>query len=1017
MTEYAYALGETYPSARATPELVGREKELKQIYAAIRDTSQSYVIYITGEGGIGKTRLVKHLLHHPPEDIEVVVAQDIIDFYHARVHSLVGFISALLDLVPPLADFINSYLSSHALDSLARAEQEGLSRKEALSRSKEVIELIDQFTQEHRLVLVFDTTERLVVEQDPVQKSLELQAERAILLEWLLADFFPAVQNIVVLWAGRPESGALKNVLEQQLRNVKYLHIALQGLPQDKVHEYMEAVAKSAEIGGQPQETRIAETIRSWSEEQQLVLFYCLHDETAPPTIRPILLALAIDHLSIEGRPLPKFSVSLPQAQSFSAKDRQESRDELGKAIVSAFRIPGRPDNEVITTLGWLRKGADAELLKAITGFDETEAQAALDNIKDLSFVKIRSADERIFLHDELYFLLQHARENIPDAARERVFQAIQDHYKQRIEAIRAEITHLYGSESTLPDTRQVALARAHLEDALVEDLHYRLRWDPEEGFKTYLRYAEEAVVSHDQNLDMQLRSELLAFLAEQDPSGTSPKIDGLSRGDVTADAAVRWVKRAVEAQQYEEALDIVKRLREDSHHLVEENHLIQAELNTWEGLAYVYLGDYQAAQTSLERASTVLTGLEHKISNSQLPQWCAIRARNYNNLGYLYRVQGRLKATTDNYQHALPYWRSVGIEAEQANTLTNLAYTLALIGQFETARHHAADALNLRKKLGTRAPLALTFNVLAGIEVQAGHYREAEPYAQRALQLSRALGFQRGEGLALLMLSDIHRFRAESPGVNAEEKGKLLSSAFQEAEAALNIFPGPAEPERTIEAWYQRGIAMRNTCLVAQDKMEACSVTAVADLNNARTLAEKEGLWPHYFDVSLGLAWTYYYTHSETLADLLQEIEDKLSSKFDHYRITKGKIPQIDETTVVEIFEQLARLQVLHGVLVLDAYEGSPKKQPYDKLREAVRYFTLALEYDEIIAPDAQGIRRALNTIHNKLKSRNNYEMIAIYEAIEETAKEFGLIKEDLRLWREMGEYGPYEVFQLLTK
>ena len=51
-------LGE-YVSARATPELVGREEILEQIHTAIGDRGKTpSVFYITAPGGWEKTRLV-----------------------------------------------------------------------------------------------------------------------------------------------------------------------------------------------------------------------------------------------------------------------------------------------------------------------------------------------------------------------------------------------------------------------------------------------------------------------------------------------------------------------------------------------------------------------------------------------------------------------------------------------------------------------------------------------------------------------------------------------------------------------------------------------------------------------------------------------------------------------------------------------------------------------------------------------------------------------------------------------
>jgi len=94
MQENIYAREEVHTGAWATPELVGREAFLERIYQAVTDTSCSYVIYITGEGGIGKTRLVQYVLENPPADNHLVVASRVIDLYHSQVRTLAGLIGA-----------------------------------------------------------------------------------------------------------------------------------------------------------------------------------------------------------------------------------------------------------------------------------------------------------------------------------------------------------------------------------------------------------------------------------------------------------------------------------------------------------------------------------------------------------------------------------------------------------------------------------------------------------------------------------------------------------------------------------------------------------------------------------------------------------------------------------------------------------------------------------------------------------------------------------------------------------
>jgi AAA+ ATPase superfamily predicted ATPase len=147
--ESGYIPGETRAGARATPELVGRIDELEQIESAIRDTETSYVIYITGRGGIGKTRLVQYVLEHPPKDIALVVASRLIDLYHTRVHSLAGLIGAILEVVEPLGDFFRDELEEAGkdkLEALARAEREGLSTAEVISLRKELTEFFLHWT-------------------------------------------------------------------------------------------------------------------------------------------------------------------------------------------------------------------------------------------------------------------------------------------------------------------------------------------------------------------------------------------------------------------------------------------------------------------------------------------------------------------------------------------------------------------------------------------------------------------------------------------------------------------------------------------------------------------------------------------------------------------------------------------------------------------------------------------------------------------------------------------------------
>jgi hypothetical protein len=100
----------------------------------------------------------------------------------------------------------------------------------------------------------------------------------------------------------------------------------------------------------------------------------------------------------------------------------------------------GREADQAVRALAWAPKGMDAELLARVLElrkngrWDTETAQAWLDAIRDLSFVKVRPADGRVFLHDEMYALFRkHVLAGASEEERERVYGAILQYYEDKI--------------------------------------------------------------------------------------------------------------------------------------------------------------------------------------------------------------------------------------------------------------------------------------------------------------------------------------------------------------------------------------------------------------------------------------------------------------------------------------------------------------------------------------------------------------------------------------------------------
>lgn len=1048
-----YSRPETYTGVRATPLLVGREEIFGKIETAVRDRTYSYLFYITGRGGTGKTRVIQQALKNAAQDPSLMVAEELIDLYHTRVRSVGGLIGALLEVVKPLGNFIESRPSSTEVDeklqALFRAEQEGLSAAEVISRRQELtdlfLEAVNQFTANKRLVLALDTAERLFVERDVAQERLGLAERRPAILDWLLVQFLPKVQNSVILLAGRYKPRNLAPELTQIAENShkRFHHLDLPGLSEAEALDYFDALIKSAAQSRNPADILAAEAISRWSQNERLTIFYCLHDLEEPPRIRPILLALAIDHLVVAGRPLEAFTKPLAEAKALTNEERRAIRAELGKALVRTLREHRRPADDIIITLGWLRKGADAKLLAHLTGLELAEVEAALRQIEDLSFVKKRPADNRIFLHDEMYTTLQHyGLDRIADAERDRVFKALRWYYEQQLKQARAEILQLYRPQAqttaVLPDPKLIILARARLQDAIVEDFHYRLRWDLLEGFQDFFRYSEEAAAANDESLGIQLRAEFLGFLAERDPSGQAEEIDGLRRADIIADSAVRWIEWLWNDEEYQEARAVAECLRTEAKDIIEAGgDLAAAALDSWDGIIWSYQGDYDKAVKVLNQA---IAQLQQWPANARSLRWAGILAWAYNVLGYVYTRLGQYYRAIEIYAKAIPLWRLTKIEVNEAATLNNRAFDLAEVGAIDAAIPLARQGLILREQLGPRVPVGLSINTLALIELFQFDLEGARRDARRALEIFTQLDSARGQGLAFINLAEAEWRMSESATYLQEGRtAELLEEAANHADEAVHIFTSKVnEHGRLVEALIAKGRAYREWARVRQErpnvwsKHEQATKTpyTVAELARrsqealqyAADLAESRKNIYRQLEALLDLARLRYYMNlypaapnfmlaqAELEAGLLAQIEEKMP---DQYKIRVNYSPEGKDLFQV----QLGKLELLRGHIAFNRWRA---EQDITALSTAIKHYTFCLAYYGYYSDHLfQDKRHAQDRIYYRLSSLQPAEMALVYHTVAELEAQYGPRPGRSRSYiREFLEssFGPAELFAPIT-
>lgn len=1049
----AYYLDEFYTSAIATPELVGREDELSRVQEAIYDINQSFLIYVKGQGGIGKTALVGQVLEDLSDNPDVV-AGTIIDLYHTPHRTPEGFSEAVRNtLYRTRGDFKNYDLERRKLDEYNVRPPDDINDI-AKQRRKVFAALIDDYnkiTLQKRIVLALDTAEYLYYEQDPVQDVLGISEERSPLSEWLLGTFLPAINNSVVILAGRPgPESFLPSLQKVEKKSVRV--IDLSGLREEAALEYFDKIIYRAqnEQDKRPKYGQVADVIQKLTTDQKQAIFWglCELDVSYKQyRVRPILLSLAISYIIVAGQPLDIFVKSLSELKKLSEEERRSNEERLGADLIKIIREYYEFADRVLIALAYARKGANAELIARIADFrgvtsnawDVKKVQRVLDELRNVTFIKTRRGDDRLFLHDEMYdFLRKHVLDRPGQVAElERIHSAVVEYYKEQIEKIYDDIDMLYAgvSEEDLPDPKAATTLLTKLQDALVENLHYELRFNLYDGFLVYHKYADEAIDAHDDEIDIQLRSELLnviaqerAFASKCDDQERIQEIDTLMIESVIPDAAIRWVKRYVYEQKINDAWKLIEDLRTTKKDLITPGHqLALAGLTNWEGLALSFAGDMKAAAIRInDKFIEHILDLGDRVQKEKKPLWSTIAAWAYNHHGYLNRVRGNYIEAAKAYQHALQFWRFLGMPSAHATSLNNLAYALGLQGDFESARRAAKDSLSLRQRLGKPHLMVLSKCTSAEIDIFAGHYEDARRYADSALTISQRMKFRRGEGLAHLSLAAICRFMAEPDQVdNLSRRKQLLEESLQHSRDAHVIFTKYVlESEREIKSLIEEGTTLREISrfpILDSKERDTAQKQAVVHLKSAMNKAKRQKMWYLYLDAALSCAWLYYYSKAdEDLRALTKVIEGNVDRHLREYKITTSNYPIITASTSLGIFSQLARLQALYGISALNLYEISIKELKSEYLETAAQHFTMAFEYDALISRDFREIRRVTNVLYSRLKKFNHNELYHIYYAVTRTPgmvvpkdKEF-----DKLLFWEMLEnnFGSYEVLQQLA-
>lgn len=781
------------PSARpfvAPVDMINRDHEQRAISAAVSEPG-TRVIYFTGSGGSGKTRLLQEserLFRKARRDHSLQYGQ-IIDLYHADLHSVSAIQNAIMQALDPKEKHFAQYREArYQFDQ--RRLQGMVSKKLNVERQNlNRLFLTDyaELAQSVRLVLRFDTLETLQRESDLIQTLCQLdQAYPIEGYEWLVKQC-GILPNTVVLLAGRPQPH-LSNQLAQinQTKPGRYEEIQLTGLNRA---DSQALLAKYL----QQHPTAFAPQIQSQADH--------LWHVTKGLPVQLAILAEVLLHVEVGAN----IFANLP-----NEPDRWE--ETIIQQIFDYNNEATRP----LFFLALARKGLTVDLLHYLEpDWSYETCEDCLQRLSGLSIIKTRQEQEStsLFLHDALYELFDAADST----------WAHLDRWRQHL------MNYHRDYQVSCRENRTDWLA------ATVNLLYYELQHDASTAFyDSYLRWSEAAIKGNEVGLDLQLRDELLRFL------NSSVKPISLA-SEIERDSGIRWIKRLLIQGQYQQAIQVSVNILQYGPYAAfavrpantnainesietanavfnEADNFFWGHLLTYYGEALAYVG---ASEQEIRNVLRQAIDLLESYHDQKTPFWLQqkVLGRAYNVLAYLERIYGHYGVAVDAYRLALDCFAASDLFDEQADTLNNLAFLLATLGDYWSAKQYADLSLKLRQQAGQIYPVALSHNTRGRIYALQGDYEWGERECKLAWDKFSEIEAHRGIGLACNALGFILRCKAESRYISDSSITlEQLVPIFEEAEEyllkAIDIFddtklPSTSdiyEPIRLWEAYNELG-------------------------------------------------------------------------------------------------------------------------------------------------------------------------------------------------------------------
>jgi tetratricopeptide (TPR) repeat protein len=575
----------------------------------------------------------------------------------------------------------------------------------------------------------------------------------------------------------------------------------------------------------------------------------------------------------------------------------------------------------------------------------EQALTTALAELKTTALVKVRPQTGRLYLHDQIYELMDERKHVL--WIEEDVLTYLIDQAREELEAAEDRVARFNARSSIM---------------------YYSLMLDVQTGYQEYLTATHLLFESHDLTLALALRDDLWRWIevpTNRNKLNESP----LEFAEVVRDDAVWHVKYHLERDENERAAaigdELLKRFQAD----IESDEFFKFDLSLTLGkvLARWRAGSKPRAERYLR--DTLLVCEEPALKQEYLlKQRDYFRGETYLHLGYLYRTMARYEQATKSYLESRQAYESYErggandfvIDDPYAQVTINLAFSYLLQGKYPAARTTIRGLITGPRFMRLSPDLqALAHNVDSIIYLNSSEPIRARQSVERAWRITTERNAsRRTHGLVARQYAAVlHEEIKHGAAYTAEGEPDQATSYFEDAELIFQ-----EDSDQLHETLIEHGKYERSLALAAR-----------ANRDDARSSRHFDNAAKH-FSAALKLVDTG--EPSVQRAELL-ECQAVIARMRGDTALAKQLLERCESDLASNTLPPYA--YVVAGTV---AIERGQLALDQGKVADALQLFTVALARAYTFSPDNRTVRRFRELIERFVQNLPPHTVGALVQA-----------------------------------